>query len=70
MLDAFVRALPRSMASAAIALVLVNILNLVLGESWAEVQAGLWGDLVFFAVLGAAFAALDVWRSRRKTRPE
>ncbi|WP_412069910.1 hypothetical protein [Rubrivirga sp. IMCC43871] len=70
MLDAFVRALPGSMAAAAIALVLVNVLNLALGETWAEVQAGLLGDVGFFTLLGVAFAAFDTWRAQRKAGAE
>ncbi|WP_412060779.1 hypothetical protein [Rubrivirga sp. IMCC45206] len=70
MLDAFVRALPRSLASAYIALVLVNVLNLALGETWAEVQAGLLGDVGFFTLFGVLFAAYDAWRSQRKAGAE
>ncbi len=70
MLDAFARALPRNLVAAAIALALVNALDLVLGGSWAEVRAGLGGDLVFVVILGAALAAFDVWRARRTPRPE
>lgn len=70
MLDAFVRVLPRSLLSAGIALVLVNVLNVVLGETWAEVRAGLLGDVGFFTMLGVAFAAFDVWRQRRAVSSE